>query len=142
MNRCRMLLLALAAVASAAEAQCTLPFEWVPGRLLVSIAEASLDQLDSEALLRGEPRTGLASLDTLIARTGVLAIEPFVFSISGSLHLLLLYFPESTDVCAMEALYARNEHVYLAEADYALPTAARATPWFLVKRPRCGSTVD
>jgi hypothetical protein len=137
MNRSLVLLLALAAVSGSAEAQC--PFGWVPGQMMLWVKDASLDQLNSDGLLRGELRTGLASLDSLIERTGVLSIRPLDSS-NGLLELHLLQFPERTDVCAMAALYVQNEHVLLAEPAYLLPVAAvRAASWSLVKRVACGT---
>jgi hypothetical protein len=132
MNRVLLLLMPLAAVSVSAEAQ----YPWsecVPGQVLISIKAASLDGLNSDGLLRGELRTGLASLDALIERTGVTFIEPLGF-LNGVPDVFLLQFPESIDLPAMVAMYAQNEHVLLAEPNYPMPTAVRAAPWSLMKR--------
>lgn len=133
MRRLLFLLAGLVALPGVATAQD----EWVPGEIILWIKDASLDQVDSDALLRGELRTGLASLDSLMARTGVLGIAPLE-PVGGKLKDHLLQFAEDIDVPAMAALYAQNEHVELAEPNFIYRTAVGAAPWSLVKRAACG----
>jgi hypothetical protein len=130
MYRTLVLLIALAAAASAAEAQDS----WVRGDLIVGIRGTSLDQVNWDGLLRGELRTGLASLDSLIQRTGVLAITPLT-TVREKPMIFLLQFGAEIDVPAMANLYMKDEHVEYAQANYAMPTAAQVTPWSVVKRP-------
>jgi hypothetical protein len=68
--------------------------EYVPGQVVLWIADGSLGQLNVDGLRRGELRTGLASLDTRIARTGVLSITPLDPS-NGLLRVHLLQFSGS-----------------------------------------------
>jgi hypothetical protein len=126
MNRILVLLAALAAVASAAEAQQ----QWVPDELVISLTEASLDQRDWEVPLRGEVGTGLASLDSLIQRTGVVAVTPLA-GVTYQRERYLLRFAAATDPQITAVLYMQNEHVALAEPswDQILSYSLRSALW-------------
>ena len=93
---------------------------WTNEGLLLLLRETSDERVDKEAIRRGELHTGLASLDSLLHRTGVLRIR-------GSRDGLYdLYFAKDAniDLLSVGFLYFQNEHVLIAEPNFLIPTAA------------------
>ena len=106
--------------------------QWVPGEVIIVIREESLGDLNWGGLQRGELSTGLASLDSLIQRTGVLSIVELA-PYTGDHRYYLLQFPSTISVPDMVALYQANEHIAIAEPNDINRTAVAPTSWAAMK---------
>ena len=98
----------------------------VPGQIIITVTESSFEQFDRDGILERNLTTGLASLDELNQREGVVRVEPITRLPDPILPVLKrqyqLYFPVEVDVARLLEEYAQNEHVALAEPNLYDPT--------------------
>ena len=97
---------------------------WPPDELVVCMTSTSyeqfLDILHKGLFQEGDLQTGLASLDTLIQRTGVIHLEYVAF---GCFGVQFTADEADFDLPSMALLYMQNEHVWIADANGQAPLA-------------------